>query len=61
MRDQIFISYSHQDKEWLIKLQKMLKPLTRQQTIDEVIDNLRIVLIRFLMLTSDYQQANRLI
>ncbi|NER31729.1 MAG: toll/interleukin-1 receptor domain-containing protein, partial [Symploca sp. SIO1C4] len=33
MRDQIFISYSHQDKEWLVRLQKMLKPLTRQQTI----------------------------
>ena len=25
-RDQIFISYSHQDKAWLEKLQKMLKP-----------------------------------
>ncbi|NER29534.1 MAG: SUMF1/EgtB/PvdO family nonheme iron enzyme [Symploca sp. SIO1C4] len=33
MRDQIFISYSHQDKDWLVRLQKMLKPLTRKQTI----------------------------
>ena len=32
-RNQVFISYSHKDKEWLGKLQTMLKPLIRKQTI----------------------------
>ena len=32
-RNQVFISYSHKDKEWLEKLQTMLKPLMRNQTI----------------------------
>uniref|UniRef100_UPI0039C5C61C COR domain-containing protein n=1 Tax=Scytonema sp. PCC 10023 TaxID=1680591 RepID=UPI0039C5C61C len=32
-RNQVFISYSHQDKEWLIKLQKHLKPIIRNQTL----------------------------
>jgi internalin A len=32
-RDQVFISYSHEDKDWLEKLQKMLKPLTRGQQV----------------------------
>lgn len=32
-RDQVFISYSHEDREWLVKLQKMLKPLTRSRKI----------------------------
>lgn len=32
-RNQVFISYSHKDKEWLDKLQTMLKPLIRKQTI----------------------------
>ena len=32
-RTQVFISYSHQDREWLIKLQKLLKPLIRNQNI----------------------------
>lgn len=33
LRHKIFISYSHKDMEWLVKLQTMLKPLTRQNTI----------------------------
>lgn len=32
-RDQVFISYSHRDKRWLKRLQKMLKPLVRSGTI----------------------------
>jgi len=32
-RNQIFISYSHTDKQWLEALQKMLKPLTRSNKI----------------------------
>ena len=33
VREQVFISYSHKDKEWLEKLQTMLKPLVRKNTI----------------------------
>jgi hypothetical protein len=33
MRDQVFISYSHEDKEWMEKLHKMLKPLVRKNSI----------------------------
>jgi internalin A len=32
-RDQVFISYSHDDKKWLDRLEKMLKPLTRVEKI----------------------------
>lgn len=32
-RDQVFVSYSHNDGEWLKKLQTMLKPLVRNKTI----------------------------
>jgi hypothetical protein len=33
-RNQVFISYSHQDQEWLTKLQTHLKPMIRNQTLD---------------------------
>src|SRR5579872_2029213 len=33
MRDQIFISYSHQDKIWLGRLRKFLKPLERERKL----------------------------
>ena len=32
-RDQVLISYSHEDKAWLEKLQTMLKPLVRKNSI----------------------------
>ncbi|MEH2298753.1 MAG: COR domain-containing protein [Nostoc sp.] len=33
-RNQVFISYSHQDQEWLTKLQKHLKPMIYNQNMD---------------------------
>ena len=32
-RDQVFISYSHEDRVWLVRLQKHLKPYVRNATI----------------------------
>lgn len=32
-RDQVFVSYSHEDREWLKRLHKMLQPLLRSQKI----------------------------
>jgi hypothetical protein len=32
-RDQVFISYSHKDNEWLEKFRTMLKPLVRNESI----------------------------
>jgi hypothetical protein len=40
-RNSVFISYSHQDKVWLTKLQTMLKPLIRDKVIS-VWDDTRI-------------------
>ncbi|HLG16878.1 MAG TPA: toll/interleukin-1 receptor domain-containing protein [Blastocatellia bacterium] len=33
-RDRVFISYSHQDRKWLDKLQTTLKPLVRSETVN---------------------------
>ena len=41
MRDQVFISYSHQDQEWLQKLQVHLKPFERTNKI-QVWDDTKI-------------------
>ena len=36
IRDQVFISYSHQDSEWLARLRIALKPLERQGKLNLV-------------------------
>src|SRR5260370_38083910 len=41
VRDQVFISYSHQDQEWLRKLQVHLKPFERTNKI-QVWDDTKI-------------------
>jgi hypothetical protein len=33
IRDQVFISCSHKDKEWLERLRTMLKPLVRKNSV----------------------------
>jgi hypothetical protein len=40
-RNQVFISYSHEDADWLRRLQIMLRPLTRNHT-NTVWDDTRI-------------------
>ncbi|MBD1869636.1 leucine-rich repeat domain-containing protein [Cyanobacteria bacterium FACHB-471] len=40
-RNQVFVSYSHQDQNWLKQLQTHLKPMIRNQTLD-VWDDTRI-------------------
>nr|WP_242042121.1 toll/interleukin-1 receptor domain-containing protein [Leptolyngbya sp. FACHB-541] len=40
-RSQVFVSYSHQDRNWLKQLQTHLKPMIRNQTLD-VWDDTRI-------------------
>lgn len=37
-RDQIFISYSHRDSEWLEKLTTVIRPLIRNQAMDSWAD-----------------------
>jgi len=32
-RDQLFISYSHVDRDWVARLQKMIRPLVRSETL----------------------------
>jgi len=37
-RTEIFISYSHDDREWMEKIEKFLKPLIRDQSINHWVD-----------------------
>ncbi len=65
----VFISYAHKDREWLVKLQKHLKPLERQgaievwddtkiQTSDEWLEKIRMALrsskVAILLVSADY-------
>jgi hypothetical protein len=38
MRDQVFISYSHEDAEWMERLQTVLKPLMRKRVLNVWVD-----------------------
>jgi hypothetical protein len=50
VRDQVFISYSHKDREWLSKLQTMLKAMVRNKIVS-------IVMAIASLIVTDYATA----